>query len=73
MSGEEEYELRGQLGGGVEAVNEQLQIAQQIDATLANITPQTVRAVIYSLIHQHPDVANTMLEELQYFKQQDTF
>ena len=73
MSGEEEYELRGQLGGGVEAVNEQLQIAQQIDATLANITPQTVRAVIYSLIHQHPEVANTMLEELQYFKAQDTF
>ena len=73
MRDEEKYELRGQTNGGVDAVNEQLDIAKQIDDTLANITPQTVRAVIHSLVHQHPDVANTMLEELSYFKTQATF
>ena len=73
MSEEEKYELKGQMNGGVDAVNEQLAIAQQIDATLASITPQTVRAVIYSLVHQHPEVANTMLEELDYFKKNGGF
>ena len=73
MSDEEKYELRGQTNGGVDAVNEQLGIAKQIDDILANITPQTVRAVIYSLVHQHPDIANTMLEELDYFKKNGGF
>ncbi len=73
MSDEEKYELRNEINGGVEAVNEQLVIAKQIDDTLANITPNTVRSVIYSLVHQHPDVANTMLQELDYYKKQSSF
>ncbi len=73
MSDEEKYELRNEIGGGVEAVNEQLAIAKQIDDTLSNITPNTVRAVIHSLVHQHPEVANTMLQELDYYKKQSSF
>ena len=73
MSDEEKYELRNEINGGVEAVNEQLVIAKQIDDTLANITPNTVRSVIYSLVYQHPEVANTMLEVLDYFKKLDSF
>ncbi len=73
MSDEEEYTLRGEMNRGVEGVNEQLAIAKQIDDTLANINPSTVRAVIHSLVHQHPEVANTMLEELDYYKKQSSF
>ena len=69
---DEQYELSHEINGGVEAVNAQLEIANQIDNILANINPYTVRSVIHSLVHQHPDVANTMLEELDYFKRVGT-
>ena len=69
---DEQYELSHEINGGVEAVNAQLEIASQIDNILANINPYTVRSVIHSLVHQHPDVANTMLEELQYFRKSGT-
>ena len=70
MSNEEKYELRNEINGGSESVNEQLAIAKQIDDTLASINPHTVRSVIHSLVHQHPEVARTMLEELGYYKEQ---
>jgi len=73
MSDEETYELKNEINRGVEGVNEQLTIAKQIDDTLANINSSTVRSVIYSLVYQHPEVANTMLEELDYFKKLDSF
>jgi hypothetical protein len=66
---DEQYELSHEINGGIDAVNAQLEIASQIDNILANINPYTVRSVIYSLVHQHPEVANTMLEELDYYKQ----
>ena len=69
----EEYELRNEINRGVEGVNEQLAIAKQIDDTLANINPSTVRSVIYSLVHQHPEVAETMLEELDFYKKANSF
>jgi hypothetical protein len=72
MSNEEQYELRHELNGGVDAVNRQLELANQVDQILANINPYTVRSVIHSLVHQHPEVANTMLEELDYYKQSGT-
>ena len=73
MSDEEKYELYNEINRGVEGVNEQLTIAKQIDDTLASIRPNTVRAVIHSLVHQHPEIAGTMLEELGYYKEQGTF
>lgn len=73
MSQEEEYELSCEINGGLDAVNAQLTIAHQIDETLANINPTTVRTVIHSLVHQHPEVAQTMLEELGYYKEQGSF
>jgi len=69
----EEYELRNEINRGVEGVNEQLAIAKQIDDTLANINPSTVRSVIHSLVHQHPEVAETMLQELDFYKKANSF
>jgi phage terminase Nu1 subunit (DNA packaging protein) len=70
---EEIYELIQEEKKGVDQINEELRIANQIDSILAGINPSTVRAVINSLVHQHPDVANTMLEELHYYKQAKSF
>jgi hypothetical protein len=64
MSNEEQYELQQELLNETDSINEQLVIAKQIDDILANINPHTVRSIIYSLVHQHPRIADTMLEEL---------
>ena len=68
---EEEYTLKHE--GRIEIINEALHTANQVDKILENINPHTIRSIIHSLVHQHPEVAETMLEELGYYKEQGSF
>ena len=67
---EEEYKLQYQT---IDTINEEFQQAAEVDKILENINPATIRAVIYSLVYQHPEVARTVLEELHYYKEKGTF
>jgi len=70
---EELYELQQEELKNVHQMNAEFNIARQVDTVLENITPNTINAIIYSLVHQHPDVANAMLEDLGYYKKQGSF